>query len=79
MYGRRIKELRESVNLSQEELGNALGDKYGEKYRCTQNAISKYEKEQREPRTDLLIKIAKYFGVSMDYILGIDDKKTPRL
>ena len=50
MYGQRIKELREAMKLSQFDLANALGDKYGEEYRLTQNAISKYEKETREPK-----------------------------
>ncbi|MBO5449765.1 MAG: helix-turn-helix transcriptional regulator [Ruminococcus sp.] len=79
MYGQRIKELREGMNLSQLEFANALGDKYGEQYRCTQNSISKYEKELREPKTDLFIKIADFFGVTTDYIFGIDDEKNTSL
>jgi transcriptional regulator with XRE-family HTH domain len=67
------------MHLSQPGLGNALGDKYGEEYRCTQNAISKYELEQREPRTDLFIKLADFFGVTLDYLFGIDDKKSTPL
>lgn len=79
VYGKRIKELREQMNLSQLELANALGDKYGEEYRCTQNSISKYEKELREPKTDLFIKIADFFGVTTDYIFGVEDKKDTSL
>lgn len=79
MYGQRIKELREAMKLSQLDLANALGDKYGEEYRLTQNAISKYEKETREPKVAVILKLADFFGVSTDYLFGVDEEKSTSL
>lgn len=79
-YNYRLKELREQAEMSQTDLCKALGDRYGEQYRISQNSISKYEQGQREPSLDFLLKVKDFFGVSMDYLLGVSDSKTlPRL
>lgn len=70
MYGQRIRYLREQVGLSQAGLVQVLTARYGEQYHMSPGAIGKYEQEQREPPIDLLIKIAQFFGVSLDYLLG---------
>lgn len=61
----RVKELREQKNISQMTLATRIG--------CSQNTISKIEKGECEPRANVLIEMSKYFGVSVDYILGISD------
>lgn len=58
--GEKIREMRGSRNLTQEELGNALG--------CTKMAISTYESGKRMPNDNMKIKIANYFGVSISSI-----------
>lgn len=63
--GKSIKDLRTELKLSQRELGHKLGV-------CNQT-ISFWESGQREPDLDALIKIAKFFEVSTDYLLGLQD------
>ncbi len=62
--GIKIKELRLDNNLSQRELGEIFGV-------CNQT-ISFWELGSREPDLDMIVAIAKYFGVSCDYLLGIE-------
>ena len=64
-FGEKLKELRLEAGLSQRKLGEKLGV-------CNQT-VSFWESGSREPDLDGLLKIAKYFGVSTDYLLGIDD------
>ena len=58
----RLKELRKQKNVSQLKLAMDL--------QLNQNAISRYETGQREADYATLIKIADYFDVSIDYLLG---------
>ena len=58
----RLKELRKRKGLSQLRLATDLN--------TTQNTISRYETSEREPGIDELIKIADYFNVSVDYLIG---------
>ncbi|UZN53074.1 helix-turn-helix domain-containing protein [Bacillus paralicheniformis] len=67
-FGDRLRELRKKrPNLSQKELGKHLG--------LAESTISMYEQNRREPEYEILIKIADYFDVSIDYLLrGVDPK-----
>ena len=65
----RLKELREDLDIPQRILDDYLNIK--------QNTYSQYENEARQIPIDLLIKLAKYFNVSTDYILGVTDTKEP--
>ncbi len=65
MYGQRIKELRIENGLTQKQLAEAL--------ESTQKNISKYELELLDLSTDLLIRICKFFSVSADYLLGLEE------
>jgi len=58
----RLKELRKKKGISQLRLATELN--------TTQNTISRYETGEREPGIDELIKIADYFNVSVDYLVG---------
>lgn len=58
----RFKEVRENKKLTQQECADALN--------ITIRAWQTYEQNQREPKYDLLCKIADYFKVSTDYLLG---------
>lgn len=64
MY-KRIRDLREDRDLTQKQLSVAL--------RCSQQVYSNYELGQRDIPTDILIKLSAFYGVSVDYILGISD------
>ena len=63
--GERLRFLREKHNLSREELSDKLGILYG--------TFSKYELGEREPDYETLKKMASFFGVSIDYLLGYTD------
>ena len=58
----RLKELRKKKGISQLRLATDLN--------TTQNTISRYETGEREPGIAELIKIAEYFNVSVDYLIG---------
>lgn len=60
----RLKELRENAKISQNELAKHLG--------MVRSTICQYEKGNREPDTETLQKIADFFSVSVDYLLGRD-------
>ena len=62
----RLKELREARHLSQVRLAMELS--------LTQNSISRYENMEREADYETLIRIADYFHVSLDYLLGRSDE-----
>ncbi len=64
-FGIRFKELREEENLSQLELSKRLN--------VSQSAIAKWEKFRTEPTASAIVSVAKYFGVSADYLLGLTD------
>ena len=61
----RIKKLREENGLTQQAVANYLNVK--------QNTYSQYENEKRQLSIDVLIKLAKFYKVSTDYILELDD------
>lgn len=66
MYGIKIKELRLDKGLSQKQLAEML--------QTTQRNISKYELETLDLSTEFIIKICKFFEVSADYLLGLEDE-----
>lgn len=71
MVYRRIRDLREDHDLTQKELAKALN--------CSQQVYSNYELGQRDIPTDILIKLSRFYNVSVDYILGItDNQKTQK-
>jgi len=66
-FGERLRSLREEYKLSRNELAEKLIISY--------SAISKYETNIRFPDKDTLIKMADFFNVSIDYLLGRSDIK----
>lgn len=65
LVGERIKSLRIEASLSQMALA--------EKIESNQKQISKWERGQIEPNIDALTRLANYFDVSVDYIIGRTD------
>lgn len=61
MY-RRIRDLREDRDLKQRQLAEYL--------QCSQQVYSNYELGQRDIPTDVLIRLADFYDVSIDYLLG---------
>lgn len=69
MFGKRLASLRKQKGLTQYELADALGFSRGQ--------IANYEQGSREPDFETLQKIARFFQVSTDYLLGLTDAPTP--
>ena len=67
MY-RRIRDLREDADLTQTKLAGIL--------HCSQRVYSNYERGELDIPTDILIRLADYYQVSVDYILGRTDNPT---
>ena len=63
----RIRDLREDNDLTQKELAKLLG--------CTQQTYSRYETEEITIDINSLIKLAKFYKTSLDYLVGLSDKK----
>lgn len=72
-FGTKLKTLRNSMNLTQEELAKALNAKHGTKF--NKGMISKWENDKEEPRIDSVRYIADFFNVSLDEILGLKDNE----
>lgn len=68
VFGRRLKQLREEQGLTQADLARVLN--------VAPNTIATYEtKPGRVPNAELLTRMARYFGVSTDYLLGNSDSR----
>lgn len=62
LFGKRLRFLRKRSNLTQDQLAKILN--------VSTSSIGMYERGEREPSFKVLIDIAKYFSVSIDYLLG---------
>ena len=71
MISQRIKTLRSENNLTQSDLASILG--------IAKTTLAAYEQGKNEPSIDTLIKIADYFNISTDYLLGQTDVKSTDL
>ncbi len=63
--GQRLKDLRKEKGLTQVTLAQELN--------VDKSTIAKYETDKIEPSLSMLITYVKFFGVSADYILGLED------
>ncbi|MDE5943023.1 MAG: helix-turn-helix transcriptional regulator [Clostridia bacterium] len=64
-FSTRLKELRTEKNLSQRQLAEAIG--------VRQPTIARWEAGFFEPSASDVVMLAKFFGVTTDYILGLND------
>lgn len=65
----RLRDLREDADLNQTQVANFLG--------MSQTGYSKYETGENDIPTQVLIKLAGFYKTSVDYILGITNRKDP--
>ena len=61
----KLKLLRKQSGVSQKDVANAIG--------VTTSAYSNYEQGIREPNIQILINLCKYYDVSSDYLIGLED------
>ena len=66
--GKKLKQLREEMKLTQAELGRY--------FNITDASITHYEKGNRQPDAELIPKLAEFFSVSTDYLLGLTEFRT---
>lgn len=68
MFGSRIKALRTALGLNQVEFGRSLN--------VTKQSVSNWENGNIQPSIDMLVKIARTYSVSADYLLGLEERCT---
>ena len=64
-FGMHLKSLRQSKNVTQKQLAADIG--------ASERGIQHYEIGERKPAYDMLIALADYFDVSLDYLVGRSD------
>lgn len=67
----KLKELRKNAKITQEQLANIIG--------VERSSVGKYESSSTIPSNDTLCKIAEYFHVSTDYLLGKEESHTEKI
>jgi transcriptional regulator with XRE-family HTH domain len=65
----RIRDLREDSDRTQKQVAQYL--------LCDQSLYSKYERGERPLPLELAVKLAQYYRVSVDYLVGLTDRKEP--
>lgn len=65
-FPRKLKELREEKQLKQKDLANIIN--------VSPSRISEWENGKKRPVYEDLINVAKFFEVSLDYLLGLEDE-----
>ena len=64
-FAARLKQLRKQRGMTQTEVAAAIG--------VTRSVVSLYETEMRQPRPDMIVELARLYGVSTDYLLRGDN------
>ena len=70
IFATRMVLLRKEKGMTQQEMANI--------FQKSRQAISSYETQEREPKYDFLCKMADYFDVSSDYLLGRTNERNPK-
>ena len=65
IFAQRLRELRQYNNLSMKQLAKEI--------KATDAAISNWENDINEPKISYVVSIARFFNVSADYLLGLED------
>lgn len=72
-FGKRLKTLRKEQSLTQEQLVNTVNKNFG--FRINKGMISKWENDKEDASMSYIIALAKYFDVSLDYLLALSNEK----
>ena len=67
MFFKRLANLRQDHDMTQQQVADLL--------HCQREVYRRYEKGLREIPVSYVIKLAKYYDVSVDYLLGLKDEK----
>ena len=63
----KLRLLREAKHLTQQQVANAVG--------VSKATISAYETASKAPSIEVIIRLARFYGVSVDYLVGVDSPK----
>lgn len=66
-FGKRLRELRAERDMTQKQVAERIGG--------TASIVSAYENGIRQPSYEALIRLARLYGVSTDYLLGVSGKR----
>lgn len=66
-FSQRLKQLRQSKHLTQAQVAERIG--------VTASMVSSYETDIRLPSYEVMLRIADLFGVSVDYLLGREERR----
>ena len=69
MINLRIRDLREDADLKQRQIAEYL--------MCDQSLYSKYERGERDLPLEAAVKLAQFYGTSVDYVVGLTNRKEP--
>ena len=64
----RLSLLRKERDMTQKEVSQELG--------ISLNSYQRYETDEREPTAPILVQMAKFYNVSLDYLVGLTDERT---
>lgn len=67
ILGERLRILRKELNLTQEDASKGVG--------VSLNSYRRYECDEREPTAPILVKMAQFYNVSLDYLAGLKDER----
>jgi len=71
IFAQRLKDLRTSKNLSLDRLGKIIG--------VSDTAILKWEQNKSDPTAQNIVQIAKFFEISADYLLGLEEESGAKI
>lgn len=69
--GNRIRELRKRRKMTMKQLGEVVD--------LAESTISQYETGKRQPDNETLLRLGEFFGVTVGYLLGVEEPKPPVL
>lgn len=75
--GLRIKELRQERDLTMDMLVADMNSKFTLKKPINKSMVSRWEKGNNEPSLENAMYLSMYFDVSVDYLIGVSDTRTP--
>lgn len=74
IFAERLTKLRKERRLSQAEAARQMIAFIG-----SSQVLSSYERDKREPNLETVVELARYYGVSTDYLLGLSSEEQPQL
>ena len=75
-FSLRFHELRKERGYTMDHLADSMNKRFGENF--SKSTFSKWENGRQEPSFSYVIMVSEFFDVSVDYLIGISDDRTPK-